>query len=364
MKEKWTSDPVSNTTARKFNGAGMRDGRVLYGLHIKWEKWRQKRGESFSRLMSGKFIKGRELIDTVYDFLNRNKYDSRATNYIYDATRHHRPMKKESFFAMARKEGLLGNVSNDDTAKALAVQIKKQLSPLWGRLFRLEAHKGAKDVAEIGSALSDVGRIIGTKVTGVRNIDQQIQIKERLLRRPNLSIDQAKWVRAELRELKKQRGLVMSGLKGLQRRLAGFSRKYESMPPRRLKSEWSKLIKEVSADIRNHQEPALYRSIFQKTAGSAVNRVAQSEFLKGATQADRKENESKAERARRKGKVALFRYTLSAAHNIVDICDDHASGDYGWEEPGVGEVDDLPVPGKDTHPHCECRIEFFKEVVI
>ena len=71
---------------------------------------------------------------------------------------------------------------------------------------------------------------------------------------------------------------------------------------------------------------------------------------------------SRAKRAKSKGKVALFRYTLSAAHNIVDICDDHAAGDYGWGEPGVGEVGDLPVPGRDTHPYCECRIVFYKEV--
>ncbi len=368
MVEQWSNEPRTAAEATAFVSTGLRNGDILYGLHIKWEKWRQGRGGKFSRrfLLRGdqfKDVQGQRLVEEVYDFLTKQKFDQRATDYIYRSMTQHRPMKKASFFAKARKEGFLQNTNNKEIAQALTAQLTKQRRVLFKRVDRLSKYsKRPATVENVASSLSDIKKIIGTKTTQAKDLAKQIATRERLLKRKNLSRDQAKWTRSEIRELNKELKLVQSGIKSLNKGFDSFVKNYQSMSPRKLSREYKKLLKGVSDDIIKKQQPALLNSVFRKTAGSPVNRVAQTEFLKGATKADRKANAERAKNSLKRGKVSLFNYALSASHNITDICDDHALADYGWGVAGVGTVDQLPIPGEDTHPYCECRIEFYKEV--
>jgi hypothetical protein len=336
----------------------MREEAALYQFFSQYQKFIKKTQSKVVKDLSSndsRESKKKLRPESIYNTLTMVNFDRAGFEYVQKSITHFEPsMSRKEFFKLARKEGFLKNITNEATQKRIKGRLNKELGKVFGRVDRLDQYLDYYSIDSMKASLSDIGRIIGTNDTALKNINAEIKSKEKVLRRKGINRAQSGELKKEIAHLKSQKAIYEKGQKALKGQLNRFAKNADRWSETRLKKEYDKLINAVKKDLIENQQKAVIEDVYKRSGGGWVNRVANDQFGKRATQKDLNELKER-QRKGDKGSKLLVTWTLSVDHNIVDICDDYAEADVGFGA-GIKHLDESPVPIEDSHIHCQCRL--------
>lgn len=336
-------------------------------LRLTWDKFIDKlSGSSLSTKMIGSGWTEKQLETEVYSFLTDNDFDGKGFDFVYESIKIDNPsLTKEQFFKKyihqkidGKKINILDNIDNKATAKRITKRLSGELSVLEGRISRLKTYGTNVTRDSVERSINDVKRIVETTKTSEKHIRDNINERERVLRRKDITPAERKALKTDINDFKKQLKVTQKSNKVLSKEYNKFAKTYTDMDDYRLSKSYNKLLGVIDTDIVRNQQKVVFAQTMKSSASHQMKTVAQTEYVKTVTNNDLAELKS----LQTKDNILLVKYTLSASHRIYDICDVHANKDNGYGK-GIYELDKAPIPVVDTHPNCRCSLvsHSFKE---
>ena len=159
---------------------------------------------------------------------------------------------------------------------------------------------------------------------------------------PSVQGDQLRKEVVNLRRKAKSAGIGTRDLKRLDKIREDLTREVKTPG---LRAAYKNLLDAIEEGVEEGVEKALEVAIAEK-GRYAGDRIARSEMQRGFYQGFN-------ENAQKDNDVVGYRFDLSPAHEIFDICDFHTSADFGLG-PGVYPKD--MAPSLPFHPNCLCQV--------
>jgi NADH dehydrogenase/NADH:ubiquinone oxidoreductase subunit G len=290
----------------------------------------------------------------VYTFLTDNNYDDHSYDFVLKSIQIDKPdltYKKFIKDYAYRKTGNINSINNKNIGDRLSSRLSKDIGVLQGRHDRLDEMK--TNLTKEGSENSawDIERMLDTTRTTEQNIKNKIKDQRKVLSR-KVTGAEYQTAKANIASLNSELDSVVSSNKALRKRFNALESHYSSMSEYDLKKAYKALISDIQKDIVKNQQSVVIEQAFKSSASFPAKTFAQTEYVDAVTKTDVLKLEEEQDKL---GKPLLVKWTLSASHTIVDICDDHADKNNGYGK-GVYELDKAPRPISDSHPNCKCSL--------
>lgn len=311
----------------------------------------------------------RDFRDSLYDFLVESEYEETSLDYLQDTLKRANPTltEQEFFKRMTRAkiptfdqltgeqtgtttQNLLRHIDIEATEARLIKSMDKNIKPMLDRANRLDGYLKIRITPEtVEEQLYDVQRTINTLTTKQRQTKARIDYLNKQI--GSSTGELKKRLEVERNQLQRNlRKYQLSDAK-LTKEFKQFKGNYSNMSQVQLNREYSKLIKNISSDIKVNQIVVETQKMFKNSVAYPTNRTAYTEL-------SREELRIQMDRAKRRqshlseNRVVVLHWNLSPSHPITDICDGMSVKDTGY---GAGNylIEDNP-PAGIIHPNCRC----------
>lgn len=333
-----------------------RDESKYLKLKLEWEDYvKQVINDISFDLLNAKLTQS-QLEDKIYSKLTSLGFDDKGFKFVFESAKIGDPLLTEKYFYKKyihqQTGNILDNIDNKATTSRVVKRLTKDVGVLSGRVDRLNEYKKDITLSRVDSTIKDVGVMVNANKTVEKNIQKKIKDNNWVLKRQDLTISEKKNLKEANILLNQQLKGVKTSNKALSKQYSKFASSYTGLSENELKKGYKKLLENVEKDIVNKQQPLVFEQTIQASASFPMKRTAQTQYVSEVTNKDLEQFSKEQEES---GNTVYVQWTLSASHNIIDICDEHAENDVGYGA-GIYPLDEAPVPIVDSHPNCKCSL--------